>query len=107
EGALLLVLFSLSHAMEHSVSKKARSALHNLNHIAPKFASLIDQNNAVFEKSVKEVTIGEIVIVKNGEVIPLDGTIIQGTSSLNLSHLTGESLPVVKTVGDIVPAGAR
>ncbi|HSX13820.1 MAG TPA: cation-translocating P-type ATPase [Chlamydiales bacterium] len=107
EGALLLVLFSLSHAMEDSVSKKARSALHNLNHITPKFASLIDQNGAIFEKSVKEVTIGEIVIVKNGEFIPLDGKIVRGTSSLNLSHLTGESLPVIKTIGDHVPAGGK
>lgn len=107
EGALLLVLFSLSHAMEDSVSQKARSALHNLNNITPKFASLIDQTGAIFEKSVKEVTVGEIVIVKNGEVIPLDGKIVQGTSSLNLAHLTGESLPVMKTAGDLVPAGAR
>lgn len=107
EGALLLVLFNLSHAMEDSVSKKARSALHNLNHITPKFASLIDQEGVIFEKSVREIVIGEIVIVKNGEVIPLDGKIVQGTSSLNLAHLTGESLPVTKTVGDSVPAGAR
>lgn len=106
EGALLLVLFNLSHAMEDSVSKKARSALHNLNHITPKFATLI-HNGVIFEKSVKEINIGETVIVKNGEVIPLDGKIILGTTSVNLSHLTGESLPSTKTIGDLVPAGGR
>lgn len=107
EGALLLVLFSLSHAMEEAVSKKARSAIHNLNHITPKFATLIDKDGTYFEKSVKEVIIGEIVVVKNGEFIPLDGKIVKGTSSLNLSHLTGESLPATKTKGEIVPAGAK
>ena len=107
EGALLLVLFSLSHAMEDSVFKKTRSAIHNLNIIAPKFATLIDLDGRFFEKSVREIKIGEVLIVKNGEMIPLDGKVIKGTSSLNLVHLTGESLPVSKTIGDSVPAGAR
>ncbi len=107
EGALLLVLFSLSHALEDLVSSKTRGALNNLNNIAPKFASLVDSEGRFFEKSVREITIGDVVNVKNGEIIPLDGKITKGTSSLNLSHLTGESLPVKKTVGDLVPAGAR
>ncbi|OGN55256.1 MAG: cadmium-translocating P-type ATPase [Chlamydiae bacterium RIFCSPHIGHO2_12_FULL_44_59] len=107
EGALLLVLFELSHGMEDAVSSKARSALHNLNHIAPKFAHMLDQEGIFYEKSVREIQVGEILFVKNGEIIPLDGVIIQGTSSLNLVHLTGESLPISKTIGDTVPAGAR
>lgn len=107
EGALLLVLFSLSHAMEDSVSTKAKSALHHLNIIAPKFAFLIDEEGRFFEKSVREIKTGEILVVKNGEIIPLDGKIVKGTSSLNLVHLTGESLPIPKTTGDLVPAGAR
>ena len=107
EGALLLVLFELSHGMEHAVSDKARSALHNLNNIAPKFAYLIDESGNTYEKSVREIQQGEKVLIKNGEIIPLDGTVIEGTSSVNLVHLTGESIPISKTVGDIIPAGAR
>lgn len=107
EGALLLVLFSLSHAIEDSVSKKTRSAIHNLNQLSPKLATLIDKDGNLFEKSVREIQIGDVVIVKNGEIIPLDGKIVKGSSSLNLVHLTGESLPILKTVGDIVPAGGR
>lgn len=107
EGALLLVLFNLSHAMEESVSKKTRSALHHLNTIAPKFAFLLDEKGSVYEKAVRDVILGEKLLVKHGEIIPLDGVILQGTSSLNLVHLTGESLPISKTVGDSVPAGAR
>lgn len=107
EGALLLVLFELSHGMEHSVSNKARSALHNLNHIAPKFAHMISKEGLQYEKSVREIQVGEKVLVKHGEIVPLDGKVIEGISSVNLVHLTGESLPVSKTVGDPIPAGAR
>lgn len=107
EGALLLVLFNLSHAMEDTVSKKTRSALHNLNTLAPKFAMLVNSSGATYEKSVREIQIGETLLVKNGEIIPLDGIITKGASSLNLVHLTGESLPIPKKTGDLVPAGAR
>lgn len=107
EGALLLVLFELSHGMEDSVSNKARSALHNLNNIAPKFAHMIAKDGVQFEKSVREIQVGEKVLVKHGEIVPLDGKVIEGISSVNLVHLTGESLPVSKTVGDPIPAGAR
>lgn len=107
EGALLLVLFELSHGMEDTVSMKAKSALHNLNHIAPKFAHMIDPEGMQYEKSVREIQVGEKVLVKHGEIVPLDGVVIEGTSSVNLVHLTGESLPVSKSVGDLVPAGAK
>lgn len=107
EGALLLVLFELSHGMEHAVSRKALSALHNLNHLAPKFAHVIDKDGIQYEKSVREIGVGTFLLVKHGEIVPLDGTVIEGTSSLNLVHLTGESIPIPKTKGDSVPAGAR
>ncbi|MBU6383300.1 MAG: cadmium-translocating P-type ATPase [Verrucomicrobia bacterium] len=107
EGALLLVLFELSHGMEDAVSTKAKSALHNLNHIAPKFAHMIDADGMQYEKSVRDIRVGERVLVKHGEIVPLDGKVVEGISSVNLVHLTGESLPVPKTVGEIVPAGAK
>lgn len=107
EGALLLVLFELSHGMEEAVSKKALSALHNLNNLAPKFAHIVAADGIFYEKSVREIVIGEKVLVKNGEIVPLDGKVLDGTSSVNLVHLTGESVPVPKTIGDPIPAGAR
>jgi Zn2+/Cd2+-exporting ATPase len=107
EGGLLLVLFELSHGMEEAVSKKARSALHNLNNLAPKFAFLIDPSGNLYEKAVRDIGIGDKVLVKNGEVVPLDGVVVTGESSVNLVHLTGESLPVPKAPGDPIPAGAR
>jgi Cd2+/Zn2+-exporting ATPase len=107
EGALLLVLFELSHGMEESVSKKAKSAIHNLNHIAPKFAHMVAEDGTIYEKSVREIQVGEKLLVKQGEIVPLDGAVVEGNSSLNLVHLTGESIPVPKGVSDSVPAGAR
>jgi len=107
EGALLLVLFELSHGMEDSVSRKARSALHNLNNLAPKFAHAIDRDGIVFEKAVREIQTGTHLLIKQGEIVPLDGTVIEGTSSVNLVHLTGESTPNLKIPGDLLPAGAR
>jgi Cd2+/Zn2+-exporting ATPase len=107
EGALLLVLFELSHGIEENVSKKTLSALHNLNHLAPKFAHVVAEDGTLYEKSVREIEIGTLLLIKNEEIIPLDGKIVKGSSSLNLVHLTGESLPVEKTVGDSVPAGGK
>ena len=107
EGALLLVLFELSHGMEETVSNKARSALHNLNNLAPKFAHVVAADGTLFEKSVREIEIGSKLLIKNGEIVPLDGKVVEGTSSVNLVHLTGESIPVPKTIDDPIPAGAR
>jgi heavy metal translocating P-type ATPase len=107
EGALLLVLFELSHGMEHAVSTKARGALHNLNNLAPKFAYVIDTDETLFEKSVREIGIGTKLLIKSGEIVPLDGHVIKGSSSMNLVHLTGEAVPIPKGLGDPIPAGAR
>lgn len=107
EGALLLVLFELSHGMEESVTNKAKSALHNLNHLAPKFAHVIDENGTVYEKAVRDIDCKAHLLVKQGEIVPLDGIVLQGNSSVNLVHLTGESIPDYRKPGDTVPAGAR
>ncbi len=107
EGALLLVLFELSHGLEDNVTNKARNALHNLNNLAPKFAHVIDAQGTSFEKAVREIQTGQILLIKQGEIVPLDGKVITGTSSVNLVHLTGESAPNLKKPGDLLPAGAR
>jgi Zn2+/Cd2+-exporting ATPase len=107
EGALLLVLFELSGAMEDTVTGKARGAIHHLKVLSPTLALVLDHEGNYYEKSVKEIETGTHVLVKAGEIVPLDGKIILGTSSVNLVHLTGESLPVLKHPGMDVPAGAR
>ncbi len=107
EGALLLVLFEISGALEETVSKKALSAIHNLNHLAPKFGTIVREDGSTYEKSVREIAVGERLLIKAGEIAPLDGIVREGTSSVNLVHLTGESIPDPKKPGDELPAGAR
>lgn len=107
EGALLLVLFEASGALESAVSRKTLSAIHNLNNIAPKFAYVVSKEGELYEKSVREIGIGTHLLIKSGEIVPLDGKVVQGISSVNLAHLTGESIPNLKNIGDEIPAGAR
>jgi len=107
EGALLLVLFALSGAMESAVSSRAKGALHHLHEITPHFATVVDDKGVTTQKSVREIPVGTHVLVKAGEIVPLDGEVISGRSSLNLVHLTGESHPIPKEVGDTVQAGSR
>ena len=107
EGALLLVLFELSAAMENTVTQKTKGALSHLNKLSPTRAFIILESGEVKERSVKDITVGSQILVKAGEIVPLDGRVIRGSSFVNLSHLTGESIPLAKTTGDDVQAGAR
>lgn len=107
EGALLLVLFALSGSMEDAVTTKAKGALSSLYKLSPTKACIVQQDGTLSERALRDVTIGARVLVKAGQIIPLDGIVIKGTSSVNLVHLTGENLPVTKTIGDTVPAGGR
>lgn len=106
EGALLLVLFELSGAMETLVTEKTKNALVSLHQIAPRFAYVIAEDGTIYEKSVKDIPLKTILLIKAGEIVPLDSVVIKGSSFVNLSHLTGESRPVSKKKGDEVQAGA-
>jgi len=107
EGGLLLVLFALSGAMEDAVTTKAKGALSSLHKLSPTRASVIEPDGTLIERAVKDIPLGTHILVKAGQVIPLDGLILEGTSSVNLVHLTGENFPITKTTGDNVPAGGR
>lgn len=107
EGALLLVLFAISGAMEEAVTSKAKSSLRSLHKLSPSIAWVKSEEGRFQVKSVKDVAVGDIILIKAGEVVPLDGKVVKGTSSVNLVHLTGENLPVLKKEQDTVPAGAK
>ena len=106
EGGLLLVLFAISGAMEEAVAAKAKGAISSLKRMAPSKACVIEPDGTVIERALTDVTIGTPILVKAGEMVPLDGVVTEGDSSVNLVHLTGESLPVPKGSQDAVPAGA-
>lgn len=107
EGALLLVLFALSAAMENMVSEKTRSTLLHLHQLSPRFACVIAPDGSLYQKAVKEIPVNARLLIKAGEIIPLDGIVLEGSSFVNLFHLTGESHPVPKKKGSEVQAGAR
>ncbi|MBN9376996.1 MAG: ATPase [Chlamydiales bacterium 38-26] len=106
EGGLLLVLFALSGAMEDAVTEKAKSAISSLHKLSPTRASVLQEDGTLIERSLPEIAVGEKILVKSGQVVPLDGQVLEGISSVNLVHLTGENFPVTKRVGDEVAAGA-
>lgn len=107
EGALLLVLFSLSGAMEEAVTGKAKGSIRSLHRLSPTKATVVDPDGTLVERALPDIKVGAAILVKSGQIVPLDGIVTQGASSVNLVHLTGESLPVTKTVGNTVEAGAR
>ena len=104
EGALLLFLFSLGHALEHSAMDRARQAIEALADLAPKTA-LVRRDGAEVEVPVEELLRGDVVIVKPGQRLPADGKVVEGVSAVDQSPVTGESVPVDKGPGDAVFAG--
>ena len=104
EGALLLFLFTLSGALESFASDRTRQAIIRLAELRPDTAS-VWREGAVIEMGVEALAIGDVVVVKPGERMPVDGTVIQGTTTVDQSPITGESIPVYKGVGDTVFSG--
>ena len=105
EGAFLLFLFSLGHALEHAAMDKARSAIRALGKLTPKTAR-VRQKEGEIEIPVEKLQRGDIVILRPGERVPIDGRVIKGQSELDESSITGESVPKFKQVGDEVFAGS-
>lgn len=100
-AGMILTLITLGKMLESYSKGKTTNAIKGLMNLAPKKATILVDNT---EKVVpiEEVKIGDIFVVKPGENIPVDGVVIEGESAVNESALTGESIPVDKTVGDNV-----
>jgi Cd2+/Zn2+-exporting ATPase len=105
EGAFLLFLFSLGHALEGFALGRARDAIGALGKIQPRTAR-VRRGTIEQEISLEELAVGDIVIVRSGERVAVDGAIISGRSSLDQSALTGESVPVERGEGEMVLAGS-
>lgn len=104
ESAAVTFLFAIGHALETRTMNKTRSALAQLVAVAPDAATVMRDGEQV-EVLASSVQPGEIVLVKNGAKVPVDGVVVDGVGSLDEAPITGESLPVEKTVGDKVFAG--
>lgn len=104
EGVFVMLFFQLGELFEHYAEDKARDSISELMDIRPDVAN-VERNGVVARVSPEEVKIGETVIVKPGEKIPLDGKVLEGTSSLNTVALTGESMPRDVSAGKDVISG--
>jgi Cd2+/Zn2+-exporting ATPase len=104
EGALLLFLFSLGHSLEERILDRSRNAIRALSDLAPKTA-LVQRDDQQIEIPVEEIELADLVLVRPGKRIPVDGLIEAGSSSIDESPITGESLPVDKREKDKVFAG--
>jgi Cd2+/Zn2+-exporting ATPase len=104
EAAAVVFLFSLGSYLEGRTMRKTRTALEELLEMTPETAT-VRRDGEHTEVPAREVQEGEIVIVKPGEKIPVDGDVVEGESAVNQAPVTGESAPVHKAIGDVVYAG--
>ncbi|NOZ70266.1 MAG: cadmium-translocating P-type ATPase [Deferribacteres bacterium] len=104
EGAAVIFLFFIAEALEDYAADNARKSISQLLKLAPETAKVKRQGREV-EVHVHEIGIGETIVIRPGEKIPLDGKVLVGRSSVDESPITGESVPVDKAEGDAVYAG--
>ena len=104
EGAAVTFLYYIAEFLEDYAEHRAKRSIKSLVEIAPETAR-IKVGDSEEIKNVDDVNIGEIVIVKPGDKVPLDGQVISGSSSINQASITGESVPVLKQIGDEVFSG--
>jgi len=105
EAAMVMFLFTIAELIEAKSLDRARNAISGLMQLTPELATVRQADGSWLELEAKSVEMGAIVRVKPGERIGLDGEVVAGQSSIDQAPITGESLPVEKTVGDKVFAG--
>ena len=104
EGAMLLFLFSLSNLLQELALEKSRSAISALMKLRPETA-LCKRGAQTISVKIEELVVGDIVVVRPGESIFVDGVVTEGASFVNQAYITGEALPVSKKPGDLLFAG--
>lgn len=105
EGTAVMLFYQIGEWFQSYAVGKSRRNISELMDIRPDYANIEDDSGNIVQVDPDEVEIGSTIIVKPGEKIPIDGKIIEGTSSLNTSALTGESLPQEVTTNDEVISG--
>ncbi|XP_010927512.2 probable cadmium/zinc-transporting ATPase HMA1, chloroplastic isoform X1 [Elaeis guineensis] len=116
EGALLLAMFNLAHIAEEYFTSRSMIDVKELKDNHPDFALLLEVNGdrlPQFSKlnytkiPVHDLKVGSYILVRAGEAVPVDGEVFQGSSTITTEHLTGETKPLERKVGDSIPGGAR
>jgi Cd2+/Zn2+-exporting ATPase len=105
EAALVVFLFAVGEVLEGVAANKARDGIRALANLIPKTA-LIEENGTTREIPAASLAVGQMVLVRPGDRIPADGDIVEGTSGIDQSPVTGESVPITKGPGEPVFAGS-
>lgn len=105
EGATVVWLFALGLNLQNRAIEKTRKSIRGLMELTPPEA-WVQVGNELIRKPVEEISIHDVIVVKPGDRIPLDGDVIEGESSVNQAAITGESIPVDKEKGSFVYAGS-
>jgi len=105
EGAMLIAIFAVSGALETYTFNKSHKEISALMDLQPEEALLITDDREGVVVPVADLKIGDVILIKPGDRVPADGTISEGVTNLDEAAITGESIPVEKTLGDDVFAG--
>ena len=105
EGAILIFIFAISGAMETFTLNKSHQEISAVMEMQPEEAWLIQEDGTEIKVATSSLQVGSKLLVKPGERIPVDGAIIHGTTSVDMSAINGESVPVTKEIGDDLFAG--
>ncbi|KAM0938995.1 putative P-type ATPase, HAD superfamily, P-type ATPase, transmembrane domain superfamily [Dioscorea sansibarensis] len=116
EGGLLLAMFNLAHIAEEYFTSRSMIDVKELKDNYPDYALVLEVNDdqpIQFSKlnykkiPVSDLEVGSFILVRAGEAVPVDGEVFQGASTVTIEHLTGETKPLERKVGDAIPGGAR
>jgi Cd2+/Zn2+-exporting ATPase len=105
EGAVLIFIFALSGALETYTLNKSHKEISALMELQPEEAWLIQEDGTDIKVPTASLKVGSIILIKPGERVPVDGSITFGTSSIDMSAINGESIPVTKELGEELFAG--
>ncbi|MGF1480579.1 MAG: heavy metal translocating P-type ATPase [Cyanophyceae cyanobacterium] len=104
DGAVLILIFAISGALEHYAMQRTERSIRSLMSLTPDTARML-RSGGEEQVAIRRLQIGDVILVKPGELIPTDGVILDGDSTINEAAITGESMPVDKGVGEVVFGG--
>ncbi len=104
EAVMVMVLYQIGEYFQDKAVDKSKKSISELMDIRPDYTN-VEENGQLTKKSPKEINIGDIIVVKTGEKIPLDGTIVEGSAIVDTSALTGESIPQTLSINDNAISG--
>ncbi|MBR0343476.1 MAG: cadmium-translocating P-type ATPase [Oscillospiraceae bacterium] len=103
EGVAVMFFYQVGELFQSYAVGKSRQSISDLMDISPEYANLVDEDGSITEEDPEDVPVGSTILVRPGERIPMDGIVIEGSSSIDTSALTGESMPVhVKPGSDVI-----